>query len=122
MSRSERVDLGENRGSLTEQLKVKSRRRRQELVRTPNLDLSRNDPLPSLELVYFPLSSFPRRRGKFARPIPPMCGMSPPRSARLASASLSSSARTTLRLMAKSASRQRDFLVLIACPASASII
>jgi DNA modification methylase len=55
MGKSDRSLLDANAGSLTEQLKVRSRRRRKELVQMHVPDLSRNDLLPPLELIYLPL-------------------------------------------------------------------
>jgi DNA modification methylase len=55
MGKSDRAFLVENASSLTEQLRVKSRRRRRELVQIAIPDPSRNDLSPSLELTYLPL-------------------------------------------------------------------
>jgi hypothetical protein len=55
MRKSDRDCLNDHTGSLTNQLRAKSRRRRKELVRMPSPDLSRNDLMPSLALIYLPL-------------------------------------------------------------------
>jgi DNA modification methylase len=55
MSTSDHDLLDQRGGSLTKQLNVKSRRRRRELAQTAAPNISRNDPTPSLELIYLPL-------------------------------------------------------------------
>jgi ParB-like nuclease domain len=51
--------LDDGAGALTEQLRVKSRRRRKGLVQLSSPDFPRNDLLPPLALIYLPLSELP---------------------------------------------------------------
>lgn len=51
--------LDDGASALTEQLRVKSRRRRKELAQMPSPDHPRNDLLPPLALIYLPLSELP---------------------------------------------------------------
>jgi DNA modification methylase len=51
--------LDDGASALTEQLRVKNRRRRKELAQMPSPDHPRNDLLPPLTLIYLPLSELP---------------------------------------------------------------